>query len=47
MNMRLSAPEHVIDINALEDEPSEPRLDDGVVRFAPLVRQAALGAGPT
>ena len=42
MNMRLSAPEHVIDINALEDEPSEPQLDDGVVRFGPLVRQAAL-----
>jgi carbon-monoxide dehydrogenase medium subunit len=42
MNMRLSAPEHVIDINALEDEPSQPELDDGVVRFGPLVRQAAL-----
>jgi carbon-monoxide dehydrogenase medium subunit len=41
MNMRLSAPEHVIDINALEDEPSEPQLDDGAVRFGPLVRQAA------
>jgi aerobic carbon-monoxide dehydrogenase medium subunit len=43
MNMRLSAPEHVIDINALEDEPSQPRLDDGVARFGPLVRQAAAG----
>src|ERR687894_2791834 len=42
MNMRLSAPEHVIDINALEGEPSQPQLDDGVVRFGPLVRQAAL-----
>ena len=41
MNMRLSAPEHVIDINALEDEPSQPHLEDGVVRFGPLVRQAA------
>jgi carbon-monoxide dehydrogenase medium subunit len=41
MNMRLSAPEHVIDINALEDEPSEPQLDGSVVRFGPLVRQAA------
>jgi aerobic carbon-monoxide dehydrogenase medium subunit len=42
MNMRLSAPAHVIDINALEDEPSEPQLDDGAIRFGPLVRQAAL-----
>jgi 2-furoyl-CoA dehydrogenase FAD binding subunit len=41
MNMRLSAPAHVIDINGLEDEPSEPQLD-GAIRFGPLVRQAAL-----
>jgi aerobic carbon-monoxide dehydrogenase medium subunit len=42
MNMRLAAPAHVIDINALEDEPDGPVVDDGVVRFGPLVRQAAV-----
>jgi carbon-monoxide dehydrogenase medium subunit len=42
MNMRLSAPAHVIDINALEDEPAQPEITDGVVRFGPLVRQAAV-----
>jgi CO/xanthine dehydrogenase FAD-binding subunit len=41
MNMRLAAPAHVIDINRLEDEPSEPVLGDGMIRFGPLVRQAA------
>jgi CO/xanthine dehydrogenase FAD-binding subunit len=41
MNMRLSAPAHVIDINALEDEPAEPQATDGAIRFGPLVRQAA------
>jgi aerobic carbon-monoxide dehydrogenase medium subunit len=46
MNMRLSAPAHVIDINALEDEPSQPVADDGVVRFGPLVRQAAAERWP-
>ena len=46
MNMRLSAPAHVIDINALEDEPSAPAVDDGVVRFGPLVRQAAVERWP-
>jgi CO/xanthine dehydrogenase FAD-binding subunit len=42
LNMRLAAPAHLIDINGLADEPSEPVLDDGVVRFAPLVRQGAV-----
>jgi aerobic carbon-monoxide dehydrogenase medium subunit len=42
MNMRLSAPAHVIDINGLEEEPSQPEVTDGVVRFGPLVRQAAV-----
>jgi CO/xanthine dehydrogenase FAD-binding subunit len=42
MNMRLSAPAHVIDINGLDDEPSTPAVADGVVRFGPLVRQAAV-----
>jgi aerobic carbon-monoxide dehydrogenase medium subunit len=46
LNMRLSAPAHVIDINALEDEPSQPVLADGVVRFGPLVRQAAVERWP-
>jgi carbon-monoxide dehydrogenase medium subunit len=46
MNMRLSAPAHVIDINGLEDEPSQPVLDDGVIRFGPLVRQAAIERRP-
>jgi aerobic carbon-monoxide dehydrogenase medium subunit len=46
LNMRLAAPAHVIDINALEDEPSEPQLDDGVIRFGPLVRQSAVERWP-
>jgi carbon-monoxide dehydrogenase medium subunit len=41
LNMRLAAPEHLIDINGLEDEPREPVLDDGMVRFSPLVRHHA------
>lgn len=41
MNMRLAAPAHLVDINRLEDEPAEPVVDDGVIRFGPLVRQAA------
>jgi carbon-monoxide dehydrogenase medium subunit len=40
LNMRLSAPAHLIDINGLADEPREPVRDDGVVRFGPLVRHA-------
>jgi carbon-monoxide dehydrogenase medium subunit len=39
LNMRLASPAHLIDINHLEDEPAEPELDDGFVRFGPLVRQ--------
>jgi len=46
MNMRLSAPAHVIDINGLDDEPSTPAVADGVVRFGPLVRQAAVERWP-
>jgi carbon-monoxide dehydrogenase medium subunit len=41
LNMRLSAPAHLIDINGLTGEPSEPVVDGGAVRFGPLVRQAA------
>ena len=46
MNMRLAAPAHLIDINTLEDEPTEPALEDGVIRFGPLVRQAAAERWP-
>jgi CO/xanthine dehydrogenase FAD-binding subunit len=42
LNMRLGAPAHLIDVNALEDEPAEPVVEDGVIRFGPLVRHAAL-----
>jgi CO/xanthine dehydrogenase FAD-binding subunit len=41
LNMRLSAPAHVIDINGLEDEPTEPGLDKEAITFGPLVRQFA------
>jgi CO/xanthine dehydrogenase FAD-binding subunit len=40
LNMRLSSPAHLIDINGLADEPREPVSDDGAVRFGPLVRHA-------
>jgi carbon-monoxide dehydrogenase medium subunit len=40
LNMRLSAPERLIDINALADEPRAPVHENGVVRFGPLVRHA-------
>ena len=46
LNMRLSAPAHLIDINRLADQPGEPALDDGVLRFAPLVRQGAVERWP-
>jgi aerobic carbon-monoxide dehydrogenase medium subunit len=42
LNMRLGAPAHLIDVNGLQDEPVEPVLEDGVIRFGPLVRHAAL-----
>jgi carbon-monoxide dehydrogenase medium subunit len=42
LNMRLSAPAHLIDINRLAGQPGEPALDAGVLRFAPLVRQGAV-----
>jgi aerobic carbon-monoxide dehydrogenase medium subunit len=40
LNMRLSSPAHLVDINDLADEPAEPVRDDGAVRFGPLVRHA-------
>jgi aerobic carbon-monoxide dehydrogenase medium subunit len=42
LNMRLGAPEHLIDINGLRDEPVDPVVEDDVMRFGPLVRHAAL-----
>jgi carbon-monoxide dehydrogenase medium subunit len=42
LNMRLSAPAHLIDINRLAGQPGEPALEAGVLRFAPLVRQGAV-----
>jgi aerobic carbon-monoxide dehydrogenase medium subunit len=41
LNMRLAAPAHLIDINALEGEPDEPVLHDGHVTLGPLVRHRA------
>jgi carbon-monoxide dehydrogenase medium subunit len=46
LNMRLGAPEHLIDINGLRDEPDAPVRADGKVRFGPLVRHAALEGAP-
>jgi aerobic carbon-monoxide dehydrogenase medium subunit len=39
LNMRLASPAHVIDINHLDDEPSDVEIDDGALRLGPLVRQ--------
>jgi carbon-monoxide dehydrogenase medium subunit len=46
LNMRLAAPEHLIDLNFLRDEPAEPVLDDGGLVFGPLVRQRAAERSP-
>jgi carbon-monoxide dehydrogenase medium subunit len=46
LNMRLAAPAHLIDLNFLRDEPDEPVLDDGLLVFGPLVRQAAAERSP-
>jgi aerobic carbon-monoxide dehydrogenase medium subunit len=46
LNMRLSAPAHLIDINRLAGQPGEPVLDEGVLRFAPLVRQGDVERWP-
>ena len=42
LNMRLAQPGHIVDINHLRDEPSEPTVNGGHVAFAPLVRQDAV-----
>ena len=41
LNMRLSSPAHLIDLNHLHDESPEPALDDGHVTVGPLVRQSS------
>jgi aerobic carbon-monoxide dehydrogenase medium subunit len=46
LNMRLGAPARLVDINGLAGEPAEPVLDDGAIRFSPLVRQAAVEHWP-
>src|SRR5438552_15900295 len=40
--MRLATPSHVIDINRLEGEPSEPSRVNGALVFGPLVRHEAV-----
>jgi CO/xanthine dehydrogenase FAD-binding subunit len=42
MNMRLSTPEHLIDLNHLRDEPAEPVLENAHVMVGPLVRQSSV-----
>jgi len=42
LNLRLVVPEHVIDINGLDDEAAEPGEDNGRLTIGPLVRQAAV-----
>jgi carbon-monoxide dehydrogenase medium subunit len=46
LNMRLAAPEHIVDINFLEDEPVEPVLADGALAFGPLVRMRTAERSP-
>ena len=46
LNMRLAAPEHLIDLNFLQDEPSEPVLEGGALAFGPLVRMRTAERSP-
>ncbi len=41
LNMRLANPEHLVDINTLDGEASDPALDGDQVTFGPLVRKSA------
>jgi carbon-monoxide dehydrogenase medium subunit len=41
LNFRLAHPAHLIDINHLENEATEPKAADGWVSFGPVVRQVA------
>ena len=38
LNMRFASPGHLIDINHLEDEPTEPMKSGNHIEFGPLVR---------
>lgn len=40
LNMRLAAPDHIVDLNGLQAEPSAPVIVDDVLIIEPLVRQA-------
>ncbi|MGH2776085.1 MAG: FAD binding domain-containing protein [Actinomycetota bacterium] len=42
LNMRLSSPAHLIDLNHLHDEIVEPALQDGHLSVGPLVRQSSV-----
>ncbi len=44
LNFRLARPAHLIDINHLRDEPTEPVASDGWMTFGPIVRQATAAA---
>jgi aerobic carbon-monoxide dehydrogenase medium subunit len=46
LNMRLAAPDHLIDINGLQDEPTEPEAADGAITLGPLVRHRAAERSP-
>jgi CO/xanthine dehydrogenase FAD-binding subunit len=41
LNMRLATPAHLVDLNFLRDETSEPVLDGEALAFGPLVRLRA------
>jgi aerobic carbon-monoxide dehydrogenase medium subunit len=42
LNMRLAEPAHLIDVNHLRDEPSQPDAFESSVAFGPLVRQCVV-----
>lgn len=42
LNMRLAEPAHLIDINHLRDEPSQPQESKASIDFGPLVRQCTV-----
>ena len=42
LNMRLAEPEHLLDINHMRDEPSQPEEFQNALRFGPLVRQCVV-----
>jgi carbon-monoxide dehydrogenase medium subunit len=46
LNMRLAAPEHLVDINALTGEADDPVADGDDVVIGPLVRHEALERSP-